>query len=822
MRFISLLLLFSLCGTAIAQSPREEYRGVVATGLALRKLATTKRVLVIGAHPDDEDNLLLSYLSLKEGADVAYLSLTRGEGGQNSIGGELGPALGVLRTGELLADRTEDWAEQYFTRAYDFGFSKTSTEAFEHWPHDSILADVVARIRSYRPDIIIAIFTGTPRDGHGHHQASGILAREAFDAAADPNRFPEQIRAGLQPHRTLKLVQATGYRQADPTERFNAGEMDPLIGRSYAQLAAIGRSRHRSQDMGSALPLGSRIASIRVLKSLVAGSDSLLWSGIDTTLALPGYNSLVAAGDLPAIVRLLQSSNEFKAQHELQWAQRALLQSDGVVVDANTDVERILPASTFLLDVTVWNSGRNAITMSDAAPQLPGGWSAQRLDSATNTIAAGALATLRFRITVPADAQLSQPYFLTRPRAGDIYSWSTDAPYAGEPFQLDPVRVKVTIDDRNTTVTETVTATHRVVDPRQGELRRAIYVMPAFALRPDPATSVVTVTSLPAAKGIDVGVEVVSNGKGGTVNVAPSLPNGWTAKPAQVAVRVEGVGAIAVARFTIVPARNTTAAKYQVAFAATDSAGNRFTGQQRIIDYPHIINRVMFEPAVLNVSVLEARIARGLRVGYVVGMDAPVPDVLQQMGITVERLDANALAATDLSRFDAVVIGSRAYEVRPDLIANNARLIDYARSGGNLITMYQEYDFINGKFAPYALTIASPHDRITDENSPVRLLDSSAVAMRSPNRITPQDFMGWVQERSLYMAHTWAPEYKPLLEMNDPNEPPQQGGLLVAPLGKGTYTYTGISFFREIPAGVPGALRLFINLLSMGVKDVAL
>ncbi|HEX6558889.1 MAG TPA: PIG-L family deacetylase, partial [Longimicrobiales bacterium] len=431
-----------------AQLPNQDYRGIAETGLGLRKLANTERILVIGAHPDDEDNQLLSVLSLGEGADVGYLALTRGEGGQNSIGGELGPALGVLRTEELLAARGLDRAEQFFTRAYDFGFSKNAEETLRHWPRDSILSDVVATVRRYRPDIIIAIFSGTPRDGHGQHQVSGQLAREAFDAAADPARFPAQIRAGMRPHRALKLFQATGYRQADPTQRFATGQLDPLFGRSYAQIAAASRSRHRSQDEGQLQTFGPRNTSVRLLRSLVdVRGDSTLFAHMDTTLvmkavaahenanvlrSLQRYDSLIATAHAtlpayttaPAATLLAQAVRElataapgigsadvrFNAEEELADASRWLVQAAGVVVDAVMDTEVLVGGNAYSVDLALWNAGDAPVRVRDFAPVLPPGWSAVRTDSTTNDVVQpGMMLTRRFKVAVPADATISQP-----------------------------------------------------------------------------------------------------------------------------------------------------------------------------------------------------------------------------------------------------------------------------------------------------------------------------------------------------------------------------------------------------------------------------
>ena len=858
MRSLIAVLLLGLATRASAQLPHEEYRGATAVGLALRELATTKRVLVIAAHPDDEDSQLISVLSAGHGADVAYLSLTRGEGGQNSIGSELGPALGLLRTGELLAAREMDRAQQFFTRAYDFGYSKTSEETLRHWPKDSILSDVVAVVRRYRPDIIVAVFSGTPSDGHGHHQVSGILAREAFSAAADPQSFPEQLRAGLRVHRTLKLFQSANFR-GTPTHRLPAGELDPLIGRSYAQLAAASRSRHRSQDFGALQALGPRPTALALLQSNSAmGANGSIFSGIDTTLsaratsaresssvvkALQRYDSLVTLAQqrlspysTSTIVPLLSAA---LAQLDATAAravdvraavaakksdvQHAIMQAAGIVVDAVTSVESIVPGQEFALDVSVWNASPQPLEIVNVTPDLPASWQLQRMDSASDALAAGALVTRRYRVRPPPDAALSQPYFLAAPRIGDSYPWPTSRGVTAMPFDSPAVRVSVVLDHAGVRLHDQRPATRRIVDQRQGELRRAVHVVPAFVLKPAPTTALVTLAAIASqATAVDVAVEVRSNGKSGHVTVAPQLPTGWRAVPAQAPVTIDSTGEPRSVKFALAPPHGVAAGSYSVRFVATDASGRTYDLVQHVVDYPHIVNHVYFEPAQVKVTVLDARFARGMRVGYVVGMDAPVPPVLEQLGLVVDQLDEKALATGDLSRYDAIVVGSRAYEVRRDLVAHNGRILDYGRRGGNVVVMYQQYEFVQGNYAPYALTISRPHDRVTDENAPVRLLAPDAAALNKPNRITQSDFADWVQERALYMPRTWAPEYKPLLEMTDFNEEPRQSAILTAALGKGYYTYTAIPFFRQVPAAVPGALRLFINLLSLGIRDAAL
>jgi hypothetical protein len=485
----------------------------------------------------------------------------------------------------------------------------------------------------------------------------------------------------------------------------------------------------------------------------------------------------------------------------------------------------VVPGSDVMLDVTVWNASDQPINVIRVEPALPQGWRFVSADTVTvsSGLLPGQIATRRFRVSVPLNAVISQPYFLAQPRPGEYYAWPSGSDYAGLPFARSPIHASALIEMRGIQVPHVVAATQRIVDRRQGELRRAVNVTPAFVLQAEPAQAVLTLASLAASakRSVDATVGVASNGSGGTVTVRAVVPGGWRASPEAATLVLKASGETQSARFVIEPPRNTAPGRYAIRFEARDSAGRVYDLAQRVIDYSHITNRVMYEPAVTNVTVLDATFARGMRIGYVIGVDAPVAQVLEQVGMTVELLDETRLAG-DLTAYDAIVIGSRAYEVRPDLIANNTRVLDYARKGGHVLVLYQQYEFIQGGYAPFALTLNRPHDRITDENAAVRILDAASPVWNRPNRITPRDFEGWVQERSLYMPRTWADAYTPLIEMNDPGEPAQRGAILTAPLGDGRYTYTGLALLRQIPAGVPGALRLFINLLSMGVRDGAL
>ena len=847
------LAAMSLLWTSVepaAAQPAAEYNGATGLGLSLRRLGVAKRVLMVGAHPDDEDTQLLAALALEQGADVAYLSLTRGEGGQNGIGPELHEALGLLRTEELLAARRVDGARQFFTRAYDFGYSRNAEETFRHWPREEVLRDVVYVVRRFRPDVIIPVFSGTPRDGHGHHQVSAIMAREAFAAAADPARFPEQIAAGLRPHRAAKLYQSLRGDSTNATVRLAIGNLDPLIGRSPFQLAMASRSRHRSQDMGRPETAGPRWGYLRRILPAPTGPERSMWEGIDTTVAgenraLSRYETLLlgmrvalnpgrpdpgSAGD--PVVGLLASALQalrtpgasrdpdaaFRRAAEQRDAEDALARAAGLVLDAVADDARLVPGQTFTLELSLWNGGRERVTVSSLRPSLPAGWSAEAAEpfpAAALPVEAGSIVTRRFRVHIPADAAVTEPYFLRRPRQGDLYDWPAGDSAASEPFDADPVRVSARLTVAGAALAMEREATFREVDLRQGELRRPVMVVPAVSVSTERA---VRILPLAGDHGFRMRVDLASEapgGIGGTLRL--ELPAGWTAQPASLPVTFAGPGEVKEAEFTVRAPAALRAGDYPMSAVFQAADGRRFTRAVQMVDYPHVRARPLYSDAATLVRAFDVRVPAGLRVGYVEGAGEEGPGVLAQLGIHPTLLDEDALAGGDLSRFDVIVAGSRAYEVRPDLARHNTRLLEWVRRGGTLVVKYNKYELIEGSFAPYPLTMARPHGRVTDEGAPVRLLEPSHPVFTTPNRITDADFAGWGQERGLYFAETWDERYTALLETGDPGTQPLRGGLLVAKVGQGTYVYSGLAFFRQLPEGVPGAWRLFANLLALAL-----
>jgi len=815
---VGLVLSFGAAGVSRGQLSPSGTGGVAALANTLRQLGSNKRVLMIGAHPDDEDTQLLVLLSRGMGAQAAYLSLTRGEGGQNLIGPELGPELGIIRTEELLAARELDGARQFFTRAYDFGFSKSADETFRFWPRDSILKDVVDVIRRFRPQIVIAVFSGTPADGHGHHQVSAILARQAFDLLRDSAGGPQ------------KFYRSTRGDPSATTLTLPVGTLDPIIGQSYFQVAMASRSRHRSQDMGQLQRPGPATSGVALLatKSPQPGETSV-FTGVDTTIHITGYTALVDSARAaltpwrpgatsPYLIRALRLLGPADS---LQRAllERAITTAAGVTIDGTADDGIVTPGERLQVEVTVWNAGDSAVRLDSVAIAALPGWSLERLEVGAPTVAPGALATRRFVLTVARDAERTQPYFLRRPltNRGGLYDWSgAPADVRGLPFEPPPVtaRVRLLIGGEPVTVTREVVYRYR--DQAIGEIRRPIFVTRDVDVAIAPEELLWPIDG-GAREPRHFTVTVTNRARGAAaMRTAVTAPAGWPPISAEsLAFTREDETKTVVVSLAPPVVEGLKPGSYEL------RAGG---GALEVIDYPHIRPRALTRPSVAQIRAARVALPALAHVGYVRGAADRVPEALLAVGVPIELIGADSLARGDLSHYDAIVIGSRAYETEPALVANNGRLLDYAKSGGLVIVQYQQYPFVDGGFAPYPLTIARPHDRVTDENAPVTELDSSHAVFHYPNEIAGEDWRGWIQERGLYFAHSWDTTYVPVLETHDPGppNPPAElkGGLLIAPLGRGTYVYSGLSFFRQLPAGVPGAYRLFVNLLGLKRRNV--
>jgi LmbE family N-acetylglucosaminyl deacetylase len=845
--------------------------GSVGASLLLRQLDGVKRVLMIGAHPDDEDTALLTALARGMGVETAYLSLSRGEGGQNLLGPEMDEGLGLVRTGELLAARALDGGTQYFTRAFDFGYSRSAEETFRFWPREDLLKDVTWVVRRFRPHVVVSVFSGTEADGHGHHQVAGIIAREVFHAAGDPARFPDQLRHGVPPWAPMKLYRLT---RRDPTSGSTAvetGTFDPLLGRSHFQVAMESRSQHQSQDMGVAQPLGPRRSALALLESRVrAQGPDHLFAGVDTTLVglAPGlpeplggeirdlleeyrealklargamtpeepWGAVTHLGrGLEALTRVRDAllTPEYQGpptpdamelarvmDGRLALLHEAILRSVGVVADIRSEADLLVPGEAVDVTVEVWNGSPLTLGAVQVDLHLPAGWSAERREGGVSgssvDLAPGAVGRWAMRVHLPPDAGLSRPHFLEEPREGEMYRWpeGTGADLWAEPGDRHPIQARLKVEvDGAPAVSVMRAGRYRGVDKARGEYSAPVLVVPALSVHLEPSAMA---WPLGSEDPREVRVRVrnhSSQGRKGGVSL--ELPPGWSVSPREHPLALDGPGVDGSFSFTVTPPSPLLGGRYLLRAVARTDDGREYREGLVPVDYPHIPRWALFPPAETPVSVFPVELKEGLRVGYVMGSGDGGVEALRQMGATVDLLDAGAVRAGAYQGYQAVVLGIRAYETRPDLVEANHRLLEYARNGGTVVVQYNKYEYPDGGFAPFPVTMARPHDRITNPSAPVRILNRDHPLLLGPNPLGPQDFDGWVQERGLYFLRSWDRRYAPLLEMADPGERPSQGGLVVAKVGEGAYIYTGLALFRQLPKGVPGAHRLLANLVSL-------
>jgi LmbE family N-acetylglucosaminyl deacetylase len=751
-----------------------------------RYLDNGRRVLLIGAHPDDEDSRLIAVLSRGLGAETAYLSLTRGEGGQNLIGRELGSALGVLRTEELLAARRVDGAHQYFTRAFDFGFSKTPEEVFRFWPRDSVLKDVVRIIRRFQPQVVISMFSGTPRDGHGQHQVAGLIAREAFDAAGDSTRFLDLWQRELLPPWTaLKFYRDYGVTGGITLD---VSVLDTVTGHTLQQLGMRSRSQHRSQDMGQLeTPVGTpaRLLLEARARGLAEQPDSGVFHGV------------------PAPVR-----------RNPERADLVRLIEQGIVLDAWVDDDEVNPGQRVTLTLSAWNGGRDSATVGMTWVERRGWRQVGADDCPMLDRALPPRQSVECRITlevIPGTFP-DQPYYLYEGTGGGgLYRWVGEMSQWGEAFDRPlQARFSVRFNPRTSSVSRTLEVTRRRLDQGQGEMRDPVTIVPPVLL--DLVPNRMLWPRALRRRSFDVQVQHTS--RDSTVaTIRLAAPEGWrVSPPQQVTLRQENERRLLTFEVTA-PSERAEGEVLLLAEAIVESDTFRL-GAERV-DYPHVTRRVILHLAESAVMSADVAFPTHRRIGFIRGAADQVPEALAAAGMPVRVLSEDDLSDATLDSLDVVVVGPRAYETNEALRRAHDRLLRFADAGGTLIVQYQQYQFVEGGYAPLPLTIARPHDRITDEAAPVRWLPGAGRIRSTPNDLSPADFDGWVQERGLYFAATWDSAWTPLLEFDEPGESPKRGGLLVARLGRGTVVYTGIAFFRQIPAAVPGAWRLFANLLAI-------
>ena len=830
LKLAALLALFGAASApATAQLAPPSTGGLIAFDYLLHRLTENRRVLVIGAHPDDEDTAFLTLVARGYGADAAYLSLCRGEGGQNLVGNELGVGLGLLRSGELASARSVDGARQFFTRAYDFVFSKTLEETSRFWQPDSLLKDVVRVIRRFRPHIVLTIFTGTTRDGHGQHQASGVVSRVAFDAAGDPHQFPELFtEEELEPWEPLKFYQSAYFDRASTTLELPIGAIDPRSGRTYQQIAMASRSQHRSQDMGRLQPVGPAGTRLHLLEDRTgsvgeSGEGDALFLGIpaDTgwvALLADSLRDEITANTLSAAAEPLSEALDHVEEASYGAEDRRMLSeaiaiSAGLVVDARAASAEVVPGAPVDVTVEFHNGGPFPLAVQGITILTPEGWSVGSSSNRAVSLAAGGLMERRFEVTAPLDAAPTQPYYLKRPLRGALYDWSqVPAALRGLPFQPPQMRVLVEAQMFGAAFELEREVTYRYNDQAVGEVREPVRVVPAIDVKMEPTRMVWPVGEAGAR------TFTVTLGYNGDAPISGmvGLEAEGLSTPVALPFSFEHTGESRVVRFEVEKPAELEQASVEVRAFARASDGREFDRGLRLVSYQHIRPSSMVAEAVSDVRIDAIALPDARRIGYVRGAADRIPEALRQIGMRLELLNGDALAQADLTLFDAVVVGSRAYETDTALVNHNDSLLDYVERGGHLVVLYQQYQFAAGDYAPFNIEISRPHDRITDATVPVTLLQPEHAAFTAPNRITDDDWEEWPQERGLYFAGTWDPAYTPLLEMADPGSAPVRGGLLVAQYGEGTYVYTGLSFFRAIPAGVVGAYRVFLNLLNLG------
>jgi LmbE family N-acetylglucosaminyl deacetylase len=813
--------------------PVNDY-GAIGLGQMLRGLQTTASVMMIGAHPDDEDSALLAYLARGENARTAYLSLTRGDGGQNIIGPELFEPLGVIRTEELLQARRLDGAEQYFTRAYDYGFSKTLDEAKSKWPEDVIKCDVVRVIRLFRPLVVISRFTGTPRDGHGQHQYAGYISPIGVKAAADPSQC---TNAGPV-WQVKKFYVEQGFgNSSEPTLRINTGQYDPILGRTYLEIAMEGRSQHRSQGEGRIEFHGDSFSGLNLVGADINVKEKSIFEGLegggpDAVIFHPPENANLANPRdriLPSLSFLykelrskLDVDGSFRYPYPIARAAAAIRNASGVQIDALAESETVVAGDDLMVSVKAFLPKDDKVSVSEITLTAPSGWTITKIDPPKQNNAAYnsrevATAGAVFDVKVPTSADVTQPYWLQSDRQGDLFTWPRTESQT-LPFDPQQMVAHVRLNLGSTDIVLDQPVQYRFADPARGEVRREINVVPPVSVAVDHDLLIVPESNKPQVRRLVVSVTNNSaREQAGNVSLNIAALRDWKVEAPQGSnFTLKTRGAKASIPFDITIPENTKIGSFAV-HAGADLGQARYAMTMNVVAYPHIQTHRYYTPADSRVRVLDLKTVP-LNVGYVMGSGDEVPDAIRQMGSNVTMIDD--IASADLSKFDTVVVGIRASEVRPDLIANNQKLFDYVKNGGNLIVQYQRGSWTS--LAPYPVTTqdtqgtaAGSIARVVDENAPVKILEPQHPAFNFPNKITEEDFKDWVQERNAYNLVTFDPKYTPLLESHDAGEQENKGGLVVAQVGKGTWVYCSYSLFRQLPAGNPGAYRLFANLLSL-------
>lgn len=782
----------------------------------LKKLNVLGSVLYIAAHPDDENTRLLAYLANEKLYRTGYLSLTRGDGGQNLIGDEQGIDLGLIRTQELLAARRVDGAEQFFSRAYDFGFCKSPEEALSTWGHDKILSDVVWVIRKFRPDVIIARFPEDTRAGHGHHAASGILAREAFDAAADSTKFPEQLKQGVTVWQAKRMLWNTFNFGSTNTQNENqfkidVGAYNPLLGKSYGEIAALSRSQHKSQGFGVPAQRGTAIEYFETIRGDKPVND--LMDGVDVSWkrvfrSASGGNT--STQFINYVTELISKSTDLSSPNEKFLAELVKLYDQVQTVNdeywkkqKSEEIKKIIEnySAIFLeatatsqyavqgdsIKITVTANNRLGFDIKNVSVEVFN--EAVKMDTLKQNITV----SKTIPVFIKADEKLSQPYWLVNPMDKGSFS-ITDQQLIGK-AENDPLTVNFNLTINNKPFTINKPIRYKFTDPVKGEIYQPVNIIPAFSVKP-----------LHALKYNDCSYELeIKSFKDNNTFYAADAKNILFTKGESRKINIEST-------CDPVSTDGENVASRVVNKTYTSGGVNYLELHQ--INYDHIPTIVYTRPTGFTSIFFDLKTA-GKSVGYIPGAGDKVPQALEQMGYKVTMLKEADIYPSNLKQFDAIVTGVRAYNTNDWMSNVYETLMQYVNEGGVLVTQYNTNNFISNiksKMGPYAFNIS--RNRITDETAKVNFLIPGHPALNYPNKITDKDFEGWIQERSIYNAEKIDSNYQRILSMKDPGENEQDGSLIVGSYGKGKFVYTGLVFFRELPAGVPGAYRLFANLIA--------
>ncbi|MGH9432422.1 MAG: PIG-L family deacetylase [Terriglobia bacterium] len=894
---------------AISASPLPLDRGAAGLWQSLLRLHTRASLILITAHPDDEDGGMLAYESRGQGARVIQLTLNRGEGGMNVMSSDYWDALGILRTEELLASDRYTGLSQYWTRAADFGFSKSKQESLAKWGYDRVFYDVVRVVRMTRPLVVTSVWVGGPTDGHGHHELAGQLAQQVFNAAGDPNVFPDQIKQGLEPWKPLKMYARVPRFAITPkgiydyaTRRYESvrfrdyihrtwinsllstqvqipeGQYDPIPGYSYIQIAAQGLDQQKSQNGGVGVPpAGPFMSAYHRFGSRVPATDheQSFFNGIDTSLTgiaglapqdqaeslrqslisinqsveaamrdfsarqpgriapqladgLKALNSLIArvnAKTLPTDAKddILFELRVKRAQFNTAITQALGLSLLATVAPAHeshsffaalmpqaTEFQVATPGQHFRVKVHVADEGTAAVAIKDIHLTWPSGesWQANPQNSPGETLASGAATDLGFTVAVPENAADTRPYF-SRPNIEQAYYDINDPRYLNLSFAPYPLSAWVDYIYHGVTVHQGQVVQTVKRAPRIGPVLNPLAVGPAVSVAISPNAGVLPLGTKTFNVSATVRSEVTSQASG---TLRLKLPPGWTASPDEATFSISAAGQEQNVTFGV-SCPNLEEKQYQIT-AVAGFEGHTYSEGFGVVGYPGLRPYNYYQPAVYRTTGVDLKVAPALKIGYVMGSGDEVPESLGSLNLKAQLLTPQDLATGDLSRYDVIVLGIRAYAVRNDLKVHNDRLLEYVKNGGVVIVQFNtsEYDH---NYGPYPYSLSNNPELVVDETSKVEVLDPSNPLMTWPNKITSADFNGWYEERGHGFMKSWDPHYEALLETHDPGQDPQKGGLLVARYGKGAYVYCAYALYRQLPEGVPGAFRLFANLISL-------